>query len=378
MPSRMVIKTTEELAEWYSQKYTEMGDGWNTPAEECNRHLDELCVPFDESKRLLDVGCGAGHFLAEAEKRVECTGIEISKIGVDLSRHRLQNASILHASIEQHSPFGLVETYDYITSIGSLEHVVDLDAALNNIRDLLKPTGKWYFYCPNELWIHQDQPNERTMTDAEWTELFEQHGLIVKGAKRWGDNTAFWGMTIHAPVATGLVIPRNANIKINAGSGQRPFDRKQGWINVDVQSRWSPDVVADWNNLSIFEDGSVDMVVSHHSLEHVGCGEGDGFIKEAHRVLKPGGNLLVFVPDLRALAERWLSRQIDDYIFFVNIYGAYMGNESDRHKWAYSRESLRETMAKMPWSRIKPFDWREIAGAPIGRDFWILGMEAVK
>ena len=77
--TRMRYRTSEELAAWYDKKYTEMGDGWITPPEECNRHLDDLGVPYDKKKLLLDVGCGAGHFLAEAEKRVECRGCEISE-----------------------------------------------------------------------------------------------------------------------------------------------------------------------------------------------------------------------------------------------------------------------------------------------------------
>lgn len=168
---------------------------------------------------------------------------------------------------------------------------------------------------------------------------------------------------------------------LNCGSGQRPFVATEGmlWYNIDIEKRWNPDIVADWNNLSMFEDAFIDCVVSHHSLEHVGCGEGDNFIREAHRVLKPGGSLLIFVPDMRALAQRWLTKQIDDYTFFVNIYGAYMGDEADRHKWSYSFESLRDTLAKnADWHTIKRFDWRDISGANLARDWWIMAVEAVK
>src|SRR5678815_699574 len=101
---------------------------------------------------------------------------------------------------------------------------------------------------------------------------------------------------------------------LNCGSGQRPFqsypDEGVQWINVDVQDKWKPDIVADWNDLNMFGDGVADYVVSHHSLEHVGCGEGDGFIREAHRILKPGGSLLVFVPDNRALCGAYMDGRI--------------------------------------------------------------------
>lgn len=166
---------------------------------------------------------------------------------------------------------------------------------------------------------------------------------------------------------------------LNCGSGQRPFDREQGWINIDIEKRWEPDVVADWNKLDMFEDNSMDYVVSHHSLEHVGCGEGDGFIREAHRVLKPEGSLLIFVPDMKALAQRWLMRQISTQIYMTNVYGAYMGHAADRHAWGYDGESLWMYLKKFEFKDVKTFNWRTIPGADIaGRDWWILGMEAVK
>lgn len=375
MNYRNEIATTPELATWYDNKYREMGDGWNTPAEECHKHLDDLGVPFDKNRWLLDVGCGAGHFLAEAQKRVKTMGIEISREGVDLC-HKRGVTNVTFGSIEDMS---IVGSFDYVTSIGSLEHIVDLSLALDNIRALLAPYGKFYFYCPNERWQYFDQPNERTMTDAEWMLLFSQHGLNTTWYQRWGanqDNTAFIGHRSDYAKVSPEILGRT---KLNCGSGQRPFEQKHGWCNIDIQDKYGPDLVADWNDLSIFHDNSMELVVAHHTIEHVGCGEADGFIKEAHRVLKPGGSLLVFVPDLRALAQRWLTHQLDDYSFLVNVYGAYMGNESDRHRWGYTRKSL-ETMldAVVQWKVVHGFNWRPIEGADIAKDWWILGMECVK
>lgn len=167
---------------------------------------------------------------------------------------------------------------------------------------------------------------------------------------------------------------------INCGSGQRPFTSTSEveWCNVDSQSRWNPDLVCDGSRLP-FRNRSADYFVLHHVLEHFGCGEGEGLIREAHRVLKPGGSLLVFVPDLRALAERWRDGRLDTQIYVTNLYGAYMGDEADRHKWGFDHSSLLHSLDDLKlWSTIKVFDWRTISGADIARDWWILGMEAVK
>ena len=379
MEYRHSIDNSSELAKWYSEKYKEMKGGWVTPPEESNKHLDDLGVPFDSKLRLLDIGCGAGHFLLEASKRVMATGIEMSREGVRLSDRMAPEANIYEMSAEKMTFQD--DHFDFVTSIGSLEHVVDLDAALLEIKRVLKPSGKFYFYCPNENWTYDDQPNERTMTDGEWELIFNAAGLKVLQARRWGekeDNTAFIGRRSDSQQLIQLVDYAKTKL-LNIGSGQRPFDRDKGWINVDIQEKWGPDLVADMVHLPMFKDNSIDMIVNHHGVEHLGCGEAVPFFKEAFRLLRPGGGLLIFVPDLRTLAQRWLLREIDDYTFFVNIYGAYNGDEADRHKWAFTFDSMaKDLFLAGPWSTIKYFDWRQIEGASIAKDFWILGMEAIR
>lgn len=171
--------------------------------------------------------------------------------------------------------------------------------------------------------------------------------------------------------------------KLNVGSGQRRFNNNLGWVNVDCVSRppdQIPDVVCDATKLvDQFGENTQDMVVLHHVIEHFGCGEADEVLKQCFKVLKSGGSLLVFVPDMRRLAGRWLSGELDDFSYFVNVYGAYQGEEGDRHKWGYDERTLYKYLHTIPGTgQIKNFDWREIPGAYIARDWWILGMEIVK
>jgi SAM-dependent methyltransferase len=173
----------------------------------------------------------------------------------------------------------------------------------------------------------------------------------------------------------------DVKVGINCGSGQRPFksvfDAIQ-WINVDSQEKWNPDLVCDGAHLP-YSDGHADYFVLHHVLEHFGCGEASGVIKEAHRVLKPGGSLIACVPEMRALAYRWGSGVISTQIFMTNVYGAYMGDEADRHKWGFDHDSLVSFLHhSAEWKSIKFFDFRELPGTDISHDWWILAMECVK
>lgn len=166
-------------------------------------------------------------------------------------------------------------------------------------------------------------------------------------------------------------------LQINVGSGQRPF--KKPWVNVDMNPKWRPDVVADGASMPMFEDGSADVIVLHHTLEHFGCGEATPLIQECNRILCRGGSLLVFVPDMRALTQMWNIGRLTTQVFLTNVYGAYMDSEADRHKWGYDRPSLIQFLAgAASWATVHAFDWRPIPAADIAYDSWILAVEAQK
>ena len=171
-------------------------------------------------------------------------------------------------------------------------------------------------------------------------------------------------------------------LRLNCGSGQRPFGTTGdgAWINIDIQKRWNPDVVADIRSMPMFEDNTAEYIVLHHVMEHFGLGECDDCIRECYRILAPGGSLIVMVPDIDALVKRWIRKEITDYIFFTNVYGAYLHDEADRHKWGFIGKTLAEGLrsAVTEWREIKSFDWRPIEQADLARDWWILGVEAVK
>ena len=95
-------------------------------------------------------------------------------------------------------------------------------------------------------------------------------------------------------------------MRINLGSGERPLD---GWVNVDVlPDAPGVDVVADITETLPFDSGSAELVYASHLLEHVATEEVPRVLAEWRRVLRPGGTLLVAVPDLEAIARMLVER----------------------------------------------------------------------
>jgi SAM-dependent methyltransferase len=70
----------------------------------------------------------------------------------------------------------------------------------------------------------------------------------------------------------------------------------KGWVNADINSAVVPDVVVPTNSLSPFDDHEFDLVFASHVLEHVPKPDLFRYFVELHRVLKPGGYLVVITP----------------------------------------------------------------------------------
>lgn len=78
-------------------------------------------------------------------------------------------------------------------------------------------------------------------------------------------------------------------VAVQYGSNDNLLD---GWINFRNETD------GDITKPLAFEDNSVDRILLSHVLEHVHVQDGYRFLRETHRILKPGGVIRVIVPDL--------------------------------------------------------------------------------
>src|SRR3990167_6202269 len=81
--------------------------------------------------------------------------------------------------------------------------------------------------------------------------------------------------------------------KLNIGCG---FNKKEGWINLDNNSRTNPDILRDLKQGIPYSNNTIIEILAEHILEHFD-GEDLIFIfNEMHRVLIPFGRLEFAVP----------------------------------------------------------------------------------
>jgi hypothetical protein len=95
--------------------------------------------------------------------------------------------------------------------------------------------------------------------------------------------------------------------KVNLGAG---YDRREGYLNVDLQAFHDPDLVGDARSLPELPSGFYEEVVAQDVLEHLERADGPVALREWRRLLAPGGRLFVRVPDLQSLL-RWLGESDD-------------------------------------------------------------------
>jgi SAM-dependent methyltransferase len=102
------------------------------------------------------------------------------------------------------------------------------------------------------------------------------------------------------------------------GSGELPaLFHEEGWreIRLDINPDVQPDVVASMTNMPTVPDASVDAVYSSHNLEHLYAHEVPFALSEWARVLKPGGVVLVTVPDVQEVARAVADDRLEEVLY---------------------------------------------------------------
>ena len=127
-------------------------------------------------------------------------------------------------------------------------------------------------------------------------------------------------------------------IRLNIGCGRRVLD---GWVNVDKAVRGSePDIDADVRDLP-FPDNYADEVMAIHLIEHFYVWEAPDVVSEWHRVLRPGGKIVLECPDLVKTVKHMYEGRGEPHLTMWPLYGdpSHM-DPLMCHKWGYTPDSL--------------------------------------
>lgn len=142
--------------------------------------------------KLLDIGCGVGDFIHEAEKQGwDCLGVEPSDDAKAIARKRIK-ANIINSEALEEIPDG---TFDVITMWHVLEHVDDLKWQVEQLRRLIKPNGRVVIAVPNyksydgqfykELWAAYDVPRHLNHFSKQTiTKIFKTKGLELNKTEK--------------------------------------------------------------------------------------------------------------------------------------------------------------------------------------------------
>ena len=153
--------------------------------------------------------------------------------------------------------------------------------------------------------------------------------------------------------------------RLHLGSGRRP---KPDWINVDLFALDS-DLPLDLREDLPFPDNSIEFVYSEHFFEHLDYPtDARHLLREALRVLRPGGRVSLVIPDFGELLHAYVRK---DHAFFGAVrlhlrdgeptlmhHVNYWFRQDGLHRYAYDEETLGKVMSEMGFTDVhaRPFD----------------------
>lgn len=129
---------------------------------------------------------------------------------------------------------------------------------------------------------------------------------------------------------------------------------KPGWRILNVQPGSEVDYLGDCSDLIRFADNSVDEIYASHVLEHLGYQEKlPRTLREFYRVLKPGGNAKISVPDFEVLCRLFLDphHTLNDRIEIMRMAFGGQLDEYDFHYVGLSYELLAGLLVNAGFSR---------------------------
>jgi len=181
-------KEQHKIKEWFNTTYRYRGTMYLRPIRAYR--IFPVLLDVQPNKKLLDVACGLGRMLqASEEYPIELSGFDISDVAVGKAKANVPSAQIQVANAEA-MPYA-DNTFDYLTCLGSLERMIDLNKVLSEVRRVVKPGGKILFLVRNIngwTWkISKDlfrmkvkASHQGAKSFDDWSSTFKSAGFKIK------------------------------------------------------------------------------------------------------------------------------------------------------------------------------------------------------
>lgn len=163
----------------------------------------------------------------------------------------------------------------------------------------------------------------------------------------------------------------------NLGSGDHHFESTPEieWINMDIDDRdGKVEIAGDVSKSLPFPAEMFDIIVASHIVEHVEMSIVSEVLKDWMRCLKKNGQLIITVPNARALAEAYVTSNINHFIFAINMTGPYHGRPTDHHSWCYDILELADRVKGFNWAPLTVENLPKELKDKVALDWWILSI----
>lgn len=134
-------------------------------------------------------------------------------------------------------------------------------------------------------------------------------------------------------------------MKLHIGCGAKVLP---GWVNCDIarnpKAQRDPEILCDAKTIPL-DDGVADVVMAIHVWEHFYRWESESVIAEWRRILKPGGLLILELPDLikccKNIVEGFTNGRHPDQLGRWGLYGdPRLEDKYMCHPWGWAPDEL--------------------------------------
>lgn len=142
-----------------------------------------------------------------------------------------------------------------------------------------------------------------------------------------------------------LGIKDKTPLKLHLGCGKKHFE---GYINIDLRKTGAADLVCDIRKLP-YPDNSVELIETYHVIEHLPRHDLPKVLKAWHRILVPGGKLIIECPDFDKAVKEYMAgneKRIDSIFGLQRFPG-------DTHMFGYNFKRLKTLLERTNFNNIK-------------------------